>query len=271
LPQGFTQARPSNKLEEVTIVMNEGPPKSALDSIRETIARSGQYIYVVSGGETPRFAYTIGVSESVGIELILAGAVFYMKDEVVTIINHISTQLKTQHDRKHFEVDELGSFALRQVHSTWTQEIMLGAFDYYKKRDIPALQIVPDKAHWTIDVPDMSMQWSSSSEPVWRWLKEPWTFPVPNDSTVATNLAALRGERITEVMRWEKNEWEMFAGRGPEVNKDDMRVVALGTLVASDKSLFPVVNLLVDEGLWRDRDPDSEWHTWGKGSQGKVQ
>jgi hypothetical protein len=60
---------------------------------------------------------------------------------------------------------------------------MLGAFEYYKKRDIPALQIVPDNAHWTIDVPDMSAAWSASSEPLWRWLEEPWTLPVPKDST----------------------------------------------------------------------------------------
>jgi len=62
---------------------NEVPQQSAIDRIRENIARSGQHIYVVLGGETPRFAYTIGVSESVGVELILAGAIFYIKNEVV--------------------------------------------------------------------------------------------------------------------------------------------------------------------------------------------
>jgi hypothetical protein len=251
--------------------MNEDQKKLVLDRIRENIARSGHHVYVVSRGETPRFAYTIGLSESVGAELILAGAVFYMYDEAVKIVSDIAAQLKAQRDREVFEVDELGSFTLRKAHSSWAAEFMLGAFDYYKKRDIPALQIVPDKVHWTIDVPDMSVPWSASSEPVWRWLEEPWTFPVPKDSTAATNLAALRGQRITEVMRWEESEWEMFAGPGPDVTRDDMRVVALGTLVAADNSLAPAVSLAIEEGLRRDADPDSEWHPWRRRGQGTIQ
>jgi hypothetical protein len=250
---------------------NEAPKKQMLDRIRENIARSGQHVYVVSGGDTPRFAYTIGVSESIGVELILAGAIFYMKDEVVNIINDIAAQLKAQRDREIFEVAGMGSFTLRKVYSSWATEFMLGAFDYYQKRDIPALQIVPDKAHWTIDVPDMSAPWGATKEPVWQWLHEPWTYPVPKDATAATNLAALRGDRITEVTRWEEDEWEMFAGAGPDVPKDEMRVVSLGTLIAADKSLVPVMNLAIEEGLWRDPDPDSEWHPWRKRQQGMVQ
>ncbi|HWX55735.1 MAG TPA: DUF4262 domain-containing protein [Verrucomicrobiae bacterium] len=250
---------------------NEVQKRQMLERIRENIARSGQHVYVVSGGETPRFAYTIGVSESVGVELILAGAIFYMKDEVVKIINDIATQLKAQRDRELFEVTGRGSFTLRKVHSSWAAEFMLGAFDYYQKRDIPALQIVPDEAHWTIDVPDMSAPWSTTKEPVWQWLHEPWTYPVPKDATAATNLSALRGDRITEVMRWEEDEWEMFAGAGPDVPKDEMRVVSLGTLVAADISLAPVMNLAIEEGLWRGPDPDSEWHPWRKRQQGIVQ
>lgn len=81
-------------------MVNEAKRKVALDDIRENIARSGQHVYVVAGGSTPRFAYTIGVSESIGIELILAGAVFYTLDEVVRIINEIAVQLKAQRDRR---------------------------------------------------------------------------------------------------------------------------------------------------------------------------
>ena len=108
---------------------NEAQKRQMLDLIRENIARSGQHVYVVSGGKTPRFAYTVGVSESVGVELILAGAIFYMKDEVVKIINDIAAQLKAQRDREVFEMAGLGSFTLRKVHSSWAAEFMLGAFD----------------------------------------------------------------------------------------------------------------------------------------------
>ena len=63
----------------------------------------------------------------------------------------------------------------------------------------------------------MSQTWSPQSEPVWGWLAEDWNYPVPEKSIAATNLDALRGKPITEVMRWEEEEWEMFAGAGPDI------------------------------------------------------
>jgi hypothetical protein len=89
---------------------------------------------------------------------------------------------------------------------------------------------------------------------------EPWSYPVPSKSVAGTNLAALRGERITEAMRWEEDEWELYAGAGPDVAKEAMRVVPLGTLLAADMSLEAVVSLRIGEGLWRDAD--SAWHSW---------
>jgi len=243
---------------------NEAERKQALDQIRENIARSGHHVYLVSGGQTPRFAYTIGVTESIGVELVLAGAAFYFSEEAIQIVNDIAAQLKTQPDREAFEVSGRGSFTLRKVHSSWARDLMSGTFDYYGNRDIPAFQIVPDKARWTIDVPDMGVLWNATTEPVWRWLHEPWTYPVPTDSTAATNLPALRGDRITELVRWEENEWEAFAGTGPDVPKDDVRVVPLGTPLAVDETLVPAVHLAKGEGLWRDPNPKSEWQSWRK-------
>jgi hypothetical protein len=232
-----------------------------LDRIRENIAGSGHHVYLVLGGAaTPRLYDWI--SKSIGVELILAGAILYMMDEVGTIINDIAGQLKAQPDRRVSEVTGLGSFTLRKVDSSWATEFMLGAFDYYQKRDIPALQIVPDKAHWTIDVPGMSAPWSATTEPVWRWLHEPWAYPAPEAAVAATDLAALRGERATEAMRWEEDEWEIFVGDGPDIPKDELRMVPLGTLVGADESLVPVVYLPVGEGIWRDPAPDSEWRPW---------
>ena len=59
----------------------------------------------------------LAFSESIGVELILAGAIFYMKDDVVTIINEILAKMKAQPDCEVFEVDGQGSFTLREVHS----------------------------------------------------------------------------------------------------------------------------------------------------------
>ena len=74
-------------------------------------------------------------------------------------------------------------------------------------------------------------------------------------------LKALQGEPITELMRWEKDEWEMFAGPGPEVQKEDTRVVSLGTILGIDNTLLPAVDLETGKGLWRT-DRDSEWQNW---------
>lgn len=247
---------------------NEAQRKQALDQIQGNISRRGHHVYVVSGGATPRFAYTIGVSESIGLELILAGAVFYMKDEVLTIVNDIAAQLKAHRDQKVFEVAGQGSFTLREVHASWTTALLLGALDYYRVRDVPALQIVPDEAHWTVDVPNLTAPWSATTAPVWRWLHAPWTYPIPTDSTATTDLAALRGERVTEAMRWEEDEWEIFAGDGPDVPKDEIRVVPLGTLLGADESLVPIIKLSRGEGLLRDHDPNSCWRPWRKQEEG---
>ena len=241
---------------------SEAQRQRALEDIRENITRNGLHVYLVMSDVTPRFAYTIGLSESVGAELILAGAIFYMKDDVLQIIKAIASQLKADHARRSFEIIGQGSFSLRQAHGSWAAEFILGAFDYYQKRDIAALQIVPDKAHWTIDIPDMTAPWSPTGEPVWRWLREPWTFPVPENSEATTDLAALRGEPVIEAVRWEENYWELFAGCGPDVPKNEQRLVPLGSLVASDPSLEAVMNLELGAGLWRDED--SKWHPWGK-------
>jgi len=180
------------------------------------------------------------------------------------IISGTAAQLKAQRDREVFEVNGQGLFTLRKADASWTTALILGAFDYYQKRDIPALQIVPDQAYRTVDVPDMSVPWGATTAPAWRWLHESWTYPVPRDSTAATNLAALRGDRITEVMRWEEDAWEIFAGAGPDVTEEQMRVVPLGTLLGTDESLVAGVHLAIGEGLWRDAEPGSEWHPWHK-------
>lgn len=196
----------------------------------------------------------------------MAGAIFYMYDDVVQIINGIAAKLLLHEasEMESLEVASCGTFSLRKVDISWTKTLMRGALDFYQEIGIQALQVVPDAAHWTIDVPDLSQPWSATREPAWRWLYEEWPYPVPLKSVGITNLGALRGKKVTEVMRWEEDEWELFAGAGPDIPKSEMRVVPLGVLLAADESLAPVVNLPVGSGLWRDAD--SEWHPWGRTS-----
>ena len=145
--------------------------------------------------------------------------------------------------------------------SPWPDELWLGALDYYDVDSIPVLQIVPEEKYRTLDIPDMSQEWNPESEPVWRWLTEEWNYPVPKKSIAVTNLDALRGKPVTEVVRWEEEEWEMFAGAGPDVDEEDARWVPLGTLIGIDQTLYPAANLGIGKGIWRD-DEEMKWHRW---------
>jgi hypothetical protein len=208
------------------------------------------------------------VSDSLGAEFVLAGAYFYKLDDVPKIIGSMVAELKVPGalETRKIDVERLGVFSLRKVHMNWAAMLIQGALDFCHVTEIQAFQIVPDRAHWTLDIPDMSEPWSPVTAPAWRWLREEWTYPVPSKSVAITNLGVLRGERITEAMRWEEDEWEIFAGIGPDVPAGERRVVPLGILLAADESLLPVVNLTIGTGLWRDAA--SEWHPWG--SSGEV-
>src|SRR5687768_8277110 len=231
-----------------------------LDVIRRNIEEAGFHLYIVMQSSVPRFAYTIGLRDSLGAELVLAGAIHYMADDVKQIVPTIREQLNAGASKSSvLPLGRLGFFTLRTADRSWTQLLLLGALDYYGTRDVDALQIVPDERHWTVDIPDMTRPWSAESAPAWRWLREPWTHRVPETSNVTTNLDALRGARITEVTRWGEDEWEMFAGPGPDVRREDARVVPLGTLLGADPTLAPAMDLVIEEGIWRD-DENGDWN-----------
>lgn len=242
-------------------------PSSPQPSFRETIQRHitdhGHHITLVSGGQSPRFAYTIGLSRRLGAELIFPGGVFFMADAVLHIVRQLAAQLGPSTTWPEFRLhdDEYGEFSLRPADRSWTTQLMLWAQRYYGESVIPAFQIVPHREHWTIDVPDLSKPWSAQTEPVWQWLQEPWTYPVPEKSLATTNLAALQGQRITEAARWEEDYWELFAGNGTETTSQQHRIVPLGMLLAFDESLRPVVDLPIEGALWREEE--SEWQPWG--------
>jgi hypothetical protein len=79
--------------------------------------------------------------------------------------------------------------------------------------------------------------------------------------SAVTNLAALRGEAVTEASRWGVDGWELFAGSGPDTPQEELRVVPIATLVGSDQSLLKVLSLDVGKSLWRESGEDA-WHDW---------
>jgi Domain of unknown function (DUF4262) len=245
---------------------DKGNREQAIDQIRENIVRKGFHTYVVSGGGDPHYAYTIGLTERLGAELILAGSYFYKLDEMPQIIASVVDRMSSSNslDGGTISLAPWGTFSLRAVDESWIKLLMLGALDFYQSKAIRAFQLVPDDSHATLDVPQMNRPWNPEREPAWRWLQQRWPYAIPSESMAITNLAALRGERTTEVMRWEADEWEIFAGAGPDVPQEERRVVPLSVLLATDETLRPAVDLAVGAGLWRDAE--SPWHPWGSPS-----
>ena len=234
------------------------------NQIQTNIAKFGHHIYLVTGGALPRFAYTIGNKPKLGAELVFAGGALYSGDEVHRILSGIAASLsyKTNWNKFSLQIDDLGLFKLRKVHPSWANGLLLGALHFYPDKTIPAFQIVPDLAHATIDVPDLSAAWSAAAEPIWCWIHESWPYPISSKAVATTNLDALRGKRITEAARWEEDHWELFAGPGPDVPQADFRVVPLATLLGADQSLDAVTSLEVGCAMWRD-PVELTWHVWG--------
>jgi len=209
----------------------------------------------------PRYAYTVGLRDRVGFELIMSGASCYTAREVHRIANAFAMALRDDPMLSWIDMSSIGTFSLRSAHDSWIQRLALGALDFYGVDAVPAAQIVPDVHHLTVDVPDMAHDWDPSREPVWQWLDVPWEYPVSARSVATTNLATLQGSPVTEFARWEETEWEMFAGAGPDVTSSEVRVVPLGTLIGNDSSLTVALETGIGQGYWRE-NAGSDWHEW---------
>ena len=245
--------------------MTEKNRQAILAKIASSIQTHGYHLRIVEGGPSPRFAYTIGLHEKHGFELVLAGGVVFTNAELNSIFSTIIAQLREgkEADSVATSIEGKGTFRLAAVHPTWSSKLLLGALDFLRLPDVRAFQIVPDEDHSTVDVPDMSDPKSPDEQPMWKWVDQDWTLPFSAKAQVITNLDALRGYAITEVMRWEDSEWEMFSGAGPEVPKEDIRTVPLATLLAFDATLQSALDLEIGAGIWRE-DVGGDWHPWGK-------
>jgi hypothetical protein len=243
--------------------------------IEKNIEEHGFHAYLVGQSDTPRFVYTIGLHASIGAELALPGAAYFNAVECARIVHSIRKRLDARikgadgesldaATARAYAVKGLGMFTLRRAHDSWARKLLLGAFDYYRPADVVAYQIVPDASHHTVDIPDMSKEWSAATEPVWRYLDEPWPYPFSTDVNATTNLAALLGDPVTEVTRYDDG-WEIFAGPGPNVTFKEMRVVPITCLVGADPTLARVLELEIGAGLWRD-DGSGPWKVWDSSS-----
>ncbi|NVO84462.1 DUF4262 domain-containing protein [Hymenobacter terrestris] len=232
--------------------------------IQANINAHGYHVTVVTGGALPRYAYTIGCVLIVGAELVFAGGEYYSQAQIREILDAFVSRLSREPIDAGFSVwlGLLGTFTLAPVDASWRNRVLLGAVDYHAQPDLLVWQIVPEGLHRTLDVPEMAQAFDATAQPVWQWLDRPWPFPVPAHSMVLTEVQVLRGAAATEMMRWEADDWEIFAGAGPEVPAADRRMVPLGVLLGIDPTLEPAVYLPIGKGLWRDIEA-LEWNEWG--------
>lgn len=233
----------------------------ALERIKAGIKKEGYFVYLVSSGDSPvpRYAYTIGLSAAGLPELVFAGGAFYEADQVFDILHrHARDQLNRPKPRSREDVER---FESRVVHSSWCPLILEGAMDYFSKEVVVASQLIPPPLTQTLDIPDLSRPWDPAQEPVWKWLTQSWQYSIPPGATAATDLAALRGSKVTEAARWEVDQWELFATAAPNLTEADVRVVPVATLVGIDASVSDAFDLSVGEAIWR-AGPDWKWHAW---------
>jgi hypothetical protein len=234
-----------------------------LQKIQSNIYTHGYHVTSVAGSILPRFVYTIGCRDLFGADLVFCGGEGYSQNNVTRIISEMVAWLKTGVDWRtvSLQAPGLGSFTLSEVDSSWSKLMTLGIYDVYNTDQAVVLQILPDQQHWTLEIPNTSKQFNAESEPVWQWLVKEWDYPIPSKSSVVTNLKVLYGEKATEVMRWEEDEWEIFSEAPSDIPKDEMRAIPLAILLGIDKSLEPAVHLQPGKGLWRDAD-ELVWNDW---------
>lgn len=235
-----------------------------LKNIESNINNYGYHLTIVKNGLCPRFVYTIGMVQQIGCEIIFAGGLFYSNEEVRRIIDGTIVKLKEKEDwgQLNLKIESLGDFTLSSVDSTWSKLLILGAYDFYEKKEIRTIQILPDNNHYTLDIPKLSEKFNADKEPIWQFLVHEWNYPISKDVTVVTNLKVLFGEAITEIMRWEEDEWEMFSGAGTDVVKQDIRIVPIGTILGIDNSIEPALKLVIGKGIWR-AEKEGKWNEWG--------
>ncbi|TDO68859.1 uncharacterized protein DUF4262 [Flavobacterium chryseum] len=233
--------------------------------INSHIKNFGYHVTTVAGKSAlPRYSYSIGLEYTLGFELVFAGGEIFKLKEVTEIMKNIIEQLKINSDwtKMNFKSDDLKSYTLSKVNESWISLMLDGIEDYYKGKKIIVLQIVPDQNNKTLDVPDMSIEFNAEKNKIWQWLVNEWTYPIAEGTLVFTNSEALFGKRITELMRWEEDEWEMFTDNSDEIDKANIKAVPFGILLGIDSTLKEAINVKEGKGLWRE-DDSLEWNPWG--------
>ena len=234
---------------------------TAADGRAVTDDGSNRFVQLVQGGLVPRYVYAPPHGERTP-GVLLAGAATFDADGARRIVAAGASALDEGRERWGTAALDLGAgevvhVTLAPTHPSWVERLVPAS----RRGDY--VQVTPID-HVTVDVVPMDQPYDADTAGAWRWLSEPWEFAVPSTSTVATNLAALRGEPVTEVSRWEHDYLEAFAGSGPDTPRDEVRFVGFPLLVGADPSLATAAGLDVGESIRRP-DASAAWALWPAG------
>ena len=231
-----------------------------MDQISDNITEFGYHITVVIQELVPRYAYSIGLSEIIGCELVFPGGIFFHRDDVRAIFEEGKRVMEGK-ESHGLRKPWTGNILLAGVHPSWSKKMMLGAFDYYNTDFIKSRQIIVDSVY-SLDVPNMYNELKEETSGCWKYLNTNWTYKIPSNSSAAIDIDFLKGDTITEVMRWENDYWEMFTRDGSNIEKSHSRIVPMSLLLESDKSLEKVLTISIGKGVWRESKED-HWKNWG--------
>ena len=246
-----------------------------LEAIRSNIEHAGHHIYAIQGGESPRYFYTIGLREVIGGEIVFAGMAHLPMADSGNLVDTFAKNLRAGASVEDLMIgkDPWGSFRLHPADESWSELLMLGVYDYYDCTETKAWQVRPtDPEQVTIDLPDMQKPRDSSEDGVWKWLDGGWPYEVSSSNMVLTNRDVIHGYMISELIRWEEDEWDMFSGPGTEVSKEDMIVLPMGTLIGFDPSLEAALKIPVGTGLYRGFNKKGQpgpWVIWESQAPGQ--
>lgn len=234
--------------------------KEFLELIKKNISKYGYHVTLVNGGQHPHYAYTIGLYKKYGFELVIAGGYISTGSYERTfdlILKGLNSGLSLD---SIYESESIGeTLKLLEVHSSWKKKMILGVYDYYNNNNVKAFQVIPNSER-LLDTPNMNKPWNEDDS-VWNWLDKEWNENVPKNAYSITNIEFLKGEAITEVMRWEDEYWEMFVGDSTNIPDEDVRILPIGAMIGIDESLKTTINLKNGNGLWRE-SKESEWQAW---------
>ena len=231
--------------------------------IKANIKEFGFHITIVNSYTEPRYAYSIGLNEKFGFELIFAGGIIFYEKDIYEIFNSIATELNLDSKITHatIKTKNFGKFSFSAVDNSWSNLLVLGVYDFYNVKEIKVFQIKPEAKYYTLDIPDMEVSFDDSNNQVWKWLNNKWDLPVPETSTSLTNIQALKGEYILEVFRCDEDEWEMFSENGTNIDRGNLRIVSVGALIGIDPSLTRSLTLEIGKGIWR-KSIEDDWNNW---------